>query len=62
MPESGPAQPPTALPDCAAELLVVTRQELAQALADMIDDEIRLLRMRIGVLQARRKNLIRLSN
>jgi len=32
--------------------------ELATALVDMLDDELRNLKMRIGILEARRKKII----
>lgn len=53
------APPAPAIVEPPPEQEFVRREELARALVEMLDDEIRALKMRIGVLEARRKRIMR---
>lgn len=55
MPDDGPRALETDVPaaDC------VRRDELARAMVEMLDDEIRHLKMRVGILTARRDKIVR---
>ena len=55
-PDAG-LRPASAEPQSAPDY--IRRDELARELVAMLDDEIRALRMRIGVLESRRKRIVR---
>lgn len=55
----GPSDPPAPPSDPDPPVDFVQREELGQVLVEMLDDEIRHLKMRLGILTARREKVVR---